>query len=89
MTPDEPMGITLTIAAKAEHDIDHCRAFNQAKANGDEVAALREALEALIVAVEWEVPPIRDGVNVDHRLDVLARSARKARDALSSITGDE
>lgn len=42
----------------------------------------REALEKLIVAVEFEVPPIRDGVDVDHRLDVLALSAREARQAL-------
>lgn len=55
------------------------------------VAVLEGALERLIVAVEFEVPPIRDGVGIDHRLDVLALSAREAREALNTppSTGEE
>lgn len=59
------------------------------KRQADEISSLRArvevitgALEKLIVTVEFEVPPIRDGVDVDHRLDVLAMSAREARQAL-------
>lgn len=44
---------------------------------------LRDLLEQLIVAIEWEVPPIRDGVDVDRRLDILLRHAEDARKALT------
>lgn len=53
------------------------------------VEAMRDALEKLIVVVEFEVPPIRDGVDVDHRLDVLAMSAREARQALKDTRDAE
>lgn len=46
--------------------------------------ALRDALERLIVAVEWEVPAIRDGVEVERRCAILARCAKEARSALTT-----
>jgi hypothetical protein len=49
---------------------------------------LEEALERLITAVEWEVPPIRDGVEVERRLDILARHAVEAEVVLRQSQGE-
>ena len=47
---------------------------------------LIEIIESLIAAIEWECPPIRDGVEVERRTLILERCAREARDKLSSRT---
>ena len=44
--------------------------------------ALAEALEKLVTAVEFEVPPIRNGIGVSRRLDILESCAEEARAAL-------
>lgn len=43
---------------------------------------LESELGALIAAIEFEVPPIRDGVDVEDRLAILMQCARAARAAL-------
>ncbi len=36
----------------------------------------------LMVAIEWEAPAIMDGVNVEHRCQILLDHAHEARDVL-------
>jgi hypothetical protein len=43
-----------------------------------------EALESLAVAVEFEVPAIRDESDVEKRCDILLECAREARAAIAS-----
>ena len=45
--------------------------------------ALRDTLEALVIANEFELPAIRDGEKTNERLDILSRCTREARTALS------
>jgi hypothetical protein len=67
----------------ADREAELIRAGNQAIYSLEaRNAVLKESLERLIVAVEWEVPPIRDGVEVERRLDILAQCAEEARKTL-------
>ena len=45
--------------------------------------ALRDALEALVIANEFELPAIRDGKKANERLDILSRCTREARATLN------
>ena len=49
--------------------------------------ALRNALEALVVANEFELPAVRDGEKTNERLDILSRCAREARAVLGRDGG--
>ncbi len=44
----------------------------------DAAAPLMGALAGLIVAVQWEVSAIRDGVDVEKRLGILEKGATQA-----------
>jgi hypothetical protein len=50
--------------------------------DGANVGTAVDALAMLIVAIEWECPPIIDGVDVERRARILLRCAREARSAL-------
>lgn len=54
----------------------------------DEIARLRGALEELIVAVDFEAPPIATGNDVRYRARVLMRCANRARAALEGEKAD-
>lgn len=54
-----------------------------------EIKEYREALDRLIVAIEFEVPAIRDGVDTEERLRILMECATEARAALNHHEGSE
>lgn len=58
----------------------------RASAAEAEIERLREALEELIVAVDFEAPPIVTGNDVRYRARVLMRCANQARAALKKET---
>lgn len=47
-----------------------------------------DALDAITTAVEWEVPPIRDGVDVERRCAILAEHAAGVRRLLAQRDGN-
>jgi hypothetical protein len=53
-----------------------------ARRDGAKVGTPADALAMLIVAIEWECPPIIDGVDVERRARILLRCAKEVRSAL-------
>lgn len=66
------------------------QAINQAQAaiQATRVEGLAEALERLIIAVDWETMPIYDGVDVKKRARILMQRADTARQALVVCRGE-
>ena len=55
----------------------------------DKIERLRAALEELIVAVDYETPPIAAGHEVHKRSLILMRCANEARAALAGEKSDD
>lgn len=54
----------------------------------DAIERVREIAERLVVAIEFEVPPILDGADADARLRILLQCANEARAALAQPKAD-
>lgn len=67
-----------------DHEAEAIAAWNT-RPTDPQVTALVEALEALIAAVEFEAPPIIDGIQVVTRGRILLDCAKEARVALAAF----